>query len=187
VTTPVPTTGAQFDARARLLEALRSGRYDQARGALRITDGYCCLGVAEDVRGATWRELSLDERSDVDHIGTHAVCLNDDCEELSDTEGTQLTGAGAAWLGLTSRNPFAAVRVRAEEFDDDFDGNLDDGDQPVRWRARTLADLNDSGWSLAEVADAVQDQPSDWTGSQDAVTADAARRRTAEAITEEAP
>lgn len=166
--------------RAAWLVALRSGRYQQARGALRIDDGYCCLGVAEDVRGADrWRELTLDQRGDVDHVGTHAVVRLDDCNEEdypSCTEGTQLTDAGAAWLGLTSPNPYVVVRVPAEEFDDDFDTDFDGARQSVRWRARTLADLNDGGWSLAEVADAVEDQPAGWTGGQTQSLREATRR-----------
>ena len=44
-------------ARARLVEALRSGKYVQARASLRSVDGerYCCLGVACDL----YREHAL--------------------------------------------------------------------------------------------------------------------------------
>lgn len=37
------------DAEAKLVAALRSGRYAQTTGALRQADSYCCLGVACDV------------------------------------------------------------------------------------------------------------------------------------------
>jgi hypothetical protein len=175
VTTP-PVVAVDVAARrAAWLTALRSGAYVQARGALRIGDGYCCLGVAEDVRGATWYALNTDERNGVDHVGTHAVQLGDEVGDVAYTEGTQLTAAGAAWLGLASPNPFVAVRVAAEDYEDDFDWDLG-AEQPVRWRARTLADLNDGGWSLAEVADAIADQPADWTGGQDPARGLAATR-----------
>ena len=36
-------------ARAKLVEALRSGEYVQARDSLRNEDRYCCLGVACDL------------------------------------------------------------------------------------------------------------------------------------------
>ena len=36
-------------ARKKLVEALRSGDYDQTKGNLRVGDGYCCLGVACDL------------------------------------------------------------------------------------------------------------------------------------------
>jgi hypothetical protein len=34
------------------IEALRSGKYKQARGFLRYRGGYCCLGVLMDIQGA---------------------------------------------------------------------------------------------------------------------------------------
>lgn len=38
------------EIKAKWLEALRSGRYEQGTGRLRsIVDKYCCLGVLEDV------------------------------------------------------------------------------------------------------------------------------------------
>ena len=44
----------------RWVEALRSGEYDQANGALRNGDGFCCLGVACDLArvelGTEWEE-----------------------------------------------------------------------------------------------------------------------------------
>jgi len=181
--TPPPVVAVDVAAhRAAWLTALRSGDYAQARGALRIGSGFCCLGVAEDVRGATWYALDTDERTSVDHVGTHAVQLGDDCDGVAFTEGTQLTAAGVAWLGLAAPSPFVVVRVAAEDFDDDFDTDLDYDceEQPVRWRARTLAELNDGGWSFAEVADAVADQPADWTGGQNQAR-DLAAARNAEA------
>lgn len=38
-------------------EALESGEYpqDSDSGGLRTTQGYCCLGVAEEIRGTTWK------------------------------------------------------------------------------------------------------------------------------------
>ena len=36
-------------ARKKLVEALRSGEYTQKDRALRVREGYCCLGVACDV------------------------------------------------------------------------------------------------------------------------------------------
>ena len=35
------------------IEALRSGKYKQARSALRTNEGHCCLGVYAEVRGMT--------------------------------------------------------------------------------------------------------------------------------------
>lgn len=40
------------------IAALRSGKYAQATGALRTSDGFCCLGVLCDLNGVKW---TLDE------------------------------------------------------------------------------------------------------------------------------
>lgn len=42
-------TPEQTEFNRRWCEALRSGDYAQANGALRINDAYCCLGVALDI------------------------------------------------------------------------------------------------------------------------------------------
>lgn len=41
------------EAEAKLVEALRSGRYKQGKGSLRYVDAFCCLGVACDVIGGS--------------------------------------------------------------------------------------------------------------------------------------
>lgn len=43
----------------RLVKALRSGKYNQTQGALRLSDGFCCLGVACDVyrKRGRWRAM----------------------------------------------------------------------------------------------------------------------------------
>lgn len=46
------------ELKAKWVEALRSGRYSQTRGALRDEDGYCCLGVLCDVQGRKWERRS---------------------------------------------------------------------------------------------------------------------------------
>lgn len=40
--------------KAKWVEALRSGNYTQGHNYLRSKQGFCCLGVAEDIAGATW-------------------------------------------------------------------------------------------------------------------------------------
>jgi hypothetical protein len=44
-----PTLEQQKEYRRRWVEALRSGKYRQGVGSLRIRDTFCCLGVACDV------------------------------------------------------------------------------------------------------------------------------------------
>lgn len=40
--------------KAKWIEALRSGEYEQGRGSLKCDGKFCCLGVALDIQGATW-------------------------------------------------------------------------------------------------------------------------------------
>lgn len=42
--------------KAKWLDALRSGRYEQGFNRLRTGDKYCVLGVLEDVCGTKWTE-----------------------------------------------------------------------------------------------------------------------------------
>lgn len=60
------------DIKLRWLDALRSGNYRQAQGALQRTFspytkydvGYCCLGVLADIQGCDW---------DMQHLATSRV------------------------------------------------------------------------------------------------------------------
>lgn len=45
------TADEQREHRKIWVAALRSGKYQQAQGALRAGDGFCCLGVACDISG----------------------------------------------------------------------------------------------------------------------------------------
>lgn len=54
------------DAEKKLVEALRSGKYNQSRYGLRRPDGFCCLGVACDISGlGVWKEFfyAVDEEN----------------------------------------------------------------------------------------------------------------------------
>jgi hypothetical protein len=58
------------DNSRKWIEALRSGEFEQVRGALRKRDGYCCLGVACEVyrrehpNGPQWFGYYFDHRDD---------------------------------------------------------------------------------------------------------------------------
>lgn len=60
-----------IEARAiELADALESGKYKQARGGLRkiSPDGFCCLGVAEDlIPGTTWKADADDYNVDPEY------------------------------------------------------------------------------------------------------------------------
>ena len=44
-----------MDVKANWLEALRSGKYEQAQRWLRTSDGFCCLGVLCDTQKMKWK------------------------------------------------------------------------------------------------------------------------------------
>ena len=61
------------ELKAKWVEALRSGEYEQADGVLKCDTGYCCLGVLREVAGPDSmreddHELLL-HREDADRIG----------------------------------------------------------------------------------------------------------------------
>lgn len=183
--TKTTVTAAQLDARAQWLDALRSGDYRQATGALRIRDGYCCLGVAEDVRGATWTDVPADDGVRATHVGTHQ--LYDD--EVDGAEGSALTSACARWLGLRSINPFVSVKVPLKSDDEDVEEFVVDrdavnwDDPPEVWRNVTLAELNDEHkFTFREIARVVEDQPANWDGGDGSVEAETARRRASDSV-----
>lgn len=146
--------------RARWTAALRSGGYAQAREALRVdrsdgTPAYCCLGVAEDVRGATWIALGPVEASEV--YGTHEIYD----PALDHDEALALTPTCRRWYGLAEVNPYVAYR----------------GGPGRAWVAEQLSVLNDDHkLSLAAIADVLDDQPPGWTGAYHPVFADVVRR-----------
>lgn len=83
------------------VRALRSGKFKQATGQLRKkrhdgTYSYCCLGVAEVLRGADEHTLAT---------------------------GMALTSAGCAWLGISDHDPdivtHAGVKRQASSMNDE--------------------------------------------------------------------
>ncbi len=49
-------TQTQKENLTKLVEALRSGKYEQGQNCLRSYDNkYCCLGVAYDLAGVEWK------------------------------------------------------------------------------------------------------------------------------------
>lgn len=69
------------DVKARWVEALRSGRYTQARGALRdAAGGHCCLGVLADIAGIDWStQTKAEPYGDVFFVGLEGDRLYERC------------------------------------------------------------------------------------------------------------
>lgn len=148
------------------LTALRSDDYVQGTGALRAPEfgspGYrhCCLGVAEDVRGASWNDHDMVVGPQV--TIRYVNGLGERRLGPLDTSGTTLTGWGQVWLGVRESDPFVAVPVPDES----------------TWVVHTLTVLNDElGFSFARIADVVELQGPDWDGS-DSQAHELARSRT---------
>jgi hypothetical protein len=85
--------------RRRLVEALTSGRYAQAHGMLRRGNGFCCLGVAEDVRGCIWQ---LRSNANMSKLPAH-----------NPNNWTTLSPQAQEWLGVVNDSPFVTVWVHS--------------------------------------------------------------------------
>ena len=76
------------EARGLWVAALRSGEFEQVRGALDVDDGYCCLGVACKLFQQHFGTLTIAQAS-------HNVRTYDGCK-------TTLPEPVRRWLGLAS-------------------------------------------------------------------------------------
>jgi hypothetical protein len=157
------------------LTALESGTYSQTTGVLRGEHGFCCLGVAEDVRGADWSAVDSIADRRIDFVDAAGRPLEHDDLDTGpikvviggvDDTSTILTADGARWLGVRDTDPSVVV------WDDD---DLD-------WTTDTLSGLNDSRqFTFTEIAAVVRDQPSDWNGRYARAQREA-NRRNAESV-----
>lgn len=116
------------DVKKRWLEVLRSGEYAQAGGALRSDVGYCCLGVLCDLYVKDGH-AEWHFNQDMD---------NDVSYDIFD-EGAHLPGRVMDWAGLNSSDPYVETG-----FDE--------------WGNASLAELNDSDISFAQIADLIEEQ-----------------------------
>lgn len=116
------------------VDALRSGKYTQATGALEIAGdrGNCCLGVAcrlaeDDLK------LKIDVVQD-DHLKTTVVSFNG--------EHSLLPKDVQDWLGLRTN-----------------DGETEIEDEEGNTHNISLADMNDGGAKFTEIADFIEKYP----------------------------
>ena len=72
------------DIKSKWIQALRSGNYKQAKGSLRVDDGFCCLGVLcdvyqKEVGDANWENCAFMEQKQIlpkkvyEWAGLHSV------------------------------------------------------------------------------------------------------------------
>jgi hypothetical protein len=112
------------------LAALRSGDYEQTKGALRKDDGYCCLGVLCDL---AVQEGVVDEWVDDGFEGI-AYYYFGIGRSIHDGD---LPWPVMEWAGLTESNPLGG-------------DNLGDSHD------RGLAGYNDSGATFKQIADVIE-------------------------------
>jgi hypothetical protein len=113
------------------VDALRSGEFEQAKGALYKNGGYCCLGVACEVALRDGLDLEVEEFSLPTENGLSNHKTYAGSESLLPAEVMR-------WLGLRpSVPPNIPLPTPAREL-------------------QSLVYLNDKGWSLEEIADLIE-------------------------------
>jgi hypothetical protein len=122
------------EIRARWVAALRSGEIPQASGILRDGDARCCLGVLCDlaVADGVIPEAAWESREGIWLYGRESQTLPASVSQWAGIEGT------------FEHNPVVFVE------DDDAPG------VPVTVNERSLAELNDGGWTFPQIAGAIE-------------------------------
>lgn len=126
--------------------ALRSGRYEQARGKLRVgwegKEGYCCLGVLCEVAiesGLEVRTMTYTEGDVWEEVTRYSTENWESAPHDPIWEGAYLPDGVREWAGLSEPDP--TVRGINVDYPDD---------------ENTLAGLNDSGLSFERIADIIE-------------------------------
>src|SRR6185312_5160522 len=93
----------QREHRKLLVNALRSGKYTQGMSCLHSSEGsFCCLGVAEDVRGCEWHQSC--EGSNYHVIHRDAGGVEHTYSAWLSPEGQEYYGFKTAWCGYVGNN-----------------------------------------------------------------------------------
>lgn len=114
------------EIKARWVAALRSGKYEQAYGALRRNVGFCCLGVLCDV--ASEDQIGKWEPSHMEVQRVQKI-YQFNCHNKQSSDGL-LPGPVMEWAGLSCPSPVV--------------------------EASTLVGHNDEGESFSEIADLIE-------------------------------
>lgn len=122
------------------LAALRSGEYTQTQSALAANGSYCCLGVLCEVAAQQGVPVAV-----------QPVAVHDGNTFKSyDGETGILPNSVRGWAGLENGNPLTNVKryVTRNPYEGD---ELEDIELNF-----SLAELNDEGWSFADIADIIE-------------------------------
>lgn len=131
------------EAKRLWVEALRSGRYPQATGALHSREGWCCLGVACDVAVRNGVPLNYE--------------INSDGFGFWDGMSQYLPVAMEHWMG-TTMSPQVQIDEQA------YDKLVDWAEHSTDWGASpyvigsivTLAEMNDNGVPFSIIAGVIE-------------------------------
>ncbi len=132
------------DVKTVWLEALRSGKYPQGRGMLRTQqDEFCCLGVLCDLAKG---QGVVDMRSRED-LYAYTYMSTGSGVAVDSSSSVLPVGIALDWAGLDEANPYLPDGfVPARPFDRDLP------EEPF-----SLAELNDNGYTFAEIADLIEE------------------------------
>lgn len=133
------------EIKERWVGALRSGAYEQGRGVLRGSEGYCCLGVLCELAAEDGIveivEAELDERLfdtyEPEERPTHAYK-----EPNGDSETFYLPTAVQEWADV--------------EFNPSIDWNAESETDKLS-QFRYLSTLNDQGKTFKEISDLIEE------------------------------
>lgn len=129
------------EAKRLWLEALRGGKYTQAKTRLKTKNGFCCLGVLSDIsKQGSWKETSF-ENSD---RAFEYVPEGGGCRSTS-----FLPEAVAIWAFASK--PLFQPLVQ-------IDAAISDRMKGVLPGLKSLSFLNDRGLSFEEIADIIEEQ-----------------------------
>lgn len=131
------------EVKKRWLEALRSGKYSQGKGALRSPEGFCCLGVLCDALDPSqWDGCDYDSEMLVlpaavveEVFGSFDDRMVDPYVKLGDEQKTRLLAM------FTSKSAQSGDSYR-----------------DIELGYARLATLNDHGFTFAEIADIIEEQ-----------------------------
>lgn len=123
--------------KAKWIDALRSGEYQQGDEALQNDDGFCCLGVLCDLyskeKGLDWKVIDPEDAPSPTHNRFYF-----------DGESEFLPLSVQEWAELQSNNP------EVVECDEEF---IADPEVTVY-----ISHLNDTGYSFNKLADIIEAQ-----------------------------
>jgi hypothetical protein len=133
-------TPEQQQHRRELVDALRSGKYQQATGMLKTQDNrFCCLGVACDISGLGYWENVKESMVDTNYVITGR-------DPLGATLGM---GPLNEYFGLGATGDFHPPVLK----DGTYAYNLYNLNDSLHWSFDQIADFIEEWWEVAPQAD----------------------------------